>query len=285
MQEARPAGVDLTQQPTTIAVRQPRARGEVRAAFDGSSGTTRLTELRQAGSSRALFPRTPSKSLQMVLTNTSGGVTGGDQFRTDVTAGAGSVVTITTQAAERAYRAQPGQVGRVDTRLSVLAGSHLSWLPQETLLFDGCNFSRRLCVNLDTSSSCLVVEPLVFGRTAMGEAVNAGSLEDHLEINLDGQRIFLDRTRLVGDMAEILSRPAVAAGAGASAMVLMVSPAVEGRLDAVRALLPASGGASLVRENLMIARVLAADSFELRKSLVPLIELLHQDVIPRPWMI
>ena len=119
----------------------------------------------------------------------------------------------------------------------------------------------------------------------MGEAVNARSLEDHLELNLDGQRIFLDRTRLVGDMAEILSRPAVAAGAGASAIVLMVSPAVEGRLDAVRALLPASGGASLVRENLMIARVLAADSFELRKSLVPLIELLHQDVIPRPWMI
>ena len=69
----------------------------------------------------------------MVLTNTSGGVTGGDRFRTEISVSDGANVSVTTQAAERAYRAQPGQVGRVDTTLRIGAGCRLNWLPQETV--------------------------------------------------------------------------------------------------------------------------------------------------------
>jgi len=221
----------------------------------------------------------------MVVTNTSGGVTGGDRFRTDISVEAGGHVSVTTQAAERAYRAQPGQVGRVHTSLRVGAAGRLSWLPQETILFDGCAFARRLTLDVEPGGSALLVEPLVFGRSAMGESVTCGALDDRIEITFGGKPVFLDRTTLTGDIAAALDRPAVAAGARASALVGLVSPRAEVMLPLVRDMLPASGGASLVRADLMVVRLLALDAFVLRRTLVPLIELLHDDVIPRPWMI
>ncbi|MEO0918946.1 MAG: urease accessory protein UreD [Pseudomonadota bacterium] len=275
----------MTELPTSMAPLQPRARGEVCATFDVVGGTTRLVTLRQAGSSRALFPRTPSRTLQMVLTNTSGGVTGGDRFRTDIRVAAGAAVTVTTQAAERAYRAQPGQTGRVDTRLFVGRRSRLSWLPQETLLFDGCDFGRRLSVDLACDSTALVVEPLVFGRAAMGEILAGGGLDDRIELRCDGKPLYLDRVRLSGNLERALQRPAVADGSGASALVLYFAGDAEVRLPQMRALVSPLGGASQLTERLLVARLIAPDSFELRQCLVPLIELLHDDTIPRPWVI
>jgi urease accessory protein len=221
----------------------------------------------------------------MVLTNTSGGVTGGDRFRSDIAVTNGAEVTVTTQAAERAYRAQPDQTGRIDTKLRVDAGSRLNWVPQETILFDGCAFARRLTLDLSPGGTALIVEPVVFGRSAMGESVHAGSFDDRIEIRTDDTCVFLDRTRFEDDIAGRLDRPAIAAGARAAALVLFAGPAAEARLPAVRATLPETCGASLVRPDLMAARLLAEDAFALRRTLVPLIEALIDDTIPRPWMI
>ena len=275
----------MTNQMTPLVPTQPRARGEVRASFGCTDGATRLATLRQAGSSRALFPRTPSRALQMVLTNTSGGVTGGDRFKTDISVVEGAHVSVTTQAAERAYRAQPGQIGRVDTTLRIAGSSRLNWLPQETILFDGCAFSRRLTVDLKPDATALLVEPIVFGRSAMGETITRGMLDDRIEVRMSGDIVFLDRTRLDGDVAGVLRRSAVAAGACAAALVLFVSPKAEAVLPLLREMLPDTGGASLLGSEILVARLLAADAFTLRRSLVPILELLHEDVIPRPWTI
>lgn len=278
-------GVLLTKQLTTMLVSQPRARGEVRAVFDCAHGTARLSELRHSGSARALFPRTPSRALQMVLTNTSGGVTGGDRFRYDISTTGGAAVSVTTQAAERAYRAQPNQTGRIETTLQVCAGSRLSWLPQETILFEGCRFARRLSLDVEEGGAALLVEPLVFGRSAMGETIRAGALDDRIEIRSSGRLMFLDRTCLTGDISAALDRPAVADGAGASALIVLVGPTAEYHLPQIQAKLSGTEGASLLDPNLLVVRLLAEDAFTLRRSLVPLIEMLHEDVIPRPWMI
>ena len=272
---------ELLKPMTTV---QPRARGQVRASFDAARGVTRLATLRQAGSSRALFPRTASKSLQMVLTNTSGGVTGGDRFLNDISMTDGAV-TITTQAAERAYKAQPGQIGRIDTTLSVSGRGRLHWLPQETILFDGCNFSRRLSLEVSAGASALLVEPVVFGRSAMGEEVHSGAFSDQIDISIDKQVVFKDRTQLGGDIAAALGRRAVASGARAMAILVLVDDAVEVARDRLRPLLPETAGVSLVRDTVLVARFLATDAFELRKTLLPVIETLHGDQIPRPWMI
>lgn len=278
-------GECLTELPRQVIADQPRARGEARVAFCARGGVTRLSGLRQSGSMRALFPRSDAKNLQMVLTNTAGGVTGGDRFSTNLVLDQGACVSVTTQAAERAYRAQPGLVGRVDNRIDVSGGSRVNWLPQETILFDGCSLQRRLTIELDATASALVVEPLVFGRAAMNEDIRAGAFNDHIEIKRSGSTVFLDRTQLVGDISAQLARPAVADGDHAMALVLFAAPNADVMLENLRVLLPLTAGASLVSEDLLVARILAADSFELRKSLLPVIDLLHDDLIPRPWMI
>ena len=79
--------------------------------------------------------------------------------------GAGACLTLTTQAAERAYRAAAGW-GDVQSTVSVAAGATLHWLPQELILFDGCALSRRLRIDLAADARALVVEPVIFGRAA-----------------------------------------------------------------------------------------------------------------------
>ena len=271
---------------------QPRARGEVRLRADARDGTARLAGLRQAGSLRTLFPRHDGTALQVVLTNTSGGVTGGDRFRTEIAVSDAATVTLTTQAAERAYRAQPGETGRIDTALTARDTARINWLPQETILFDGCALERRLSLQLDRDASALVVEPVVFGRTAMGESVTRGAFGDRVEIRRDGAVQFLDRTRLTGAIADTLQRPhaeVVVAVDHQPLDVGIVGHALaqqpEAMLDPLRALLPPEGGASLVRPDLLVARLLAPDAFDLRRSLIPVIDALHEDTLPRPWMI
>ncbi len=63
-----------------------------------------------------LFPRPDTAALTAVLLNTAGGLTGGDRFSVSATAADGSRLTLTTQAAERVYRALPGTEARLTPR-------------------------------------------------------------------------------------------------------------------------------------------------------------------------
>ncbi len=122
-----------------------RARGAVEVSVALREGRSRLAHLFQQGSARALMPRVHGGAPEAVVINTAGGVTGGDRFRFAFDAGDGAALTVSTQAAERVYRASAG-VAEIDTTLTLGAGAALDWLPQETILFDGCALSRSLRV-------------------------------------------------------------------------------------------------------------------------------------------
>lgn len=264
---------------------QPRARGAVALAVKPGGGRSRIDGLRQAGSLKCLFPRADGAGLEAVLVNTAGGITGGDRFDIDAAAGPDTALTLTTQAAERAYRAAPGETGRLTTRLTVAAGARLNWLPQETILFDGSALERSLAVELAPGAEALICEPLVFGRLAMGEAVRAARFRDRVEITRAGAPLYLDAVDLAGDLAAHLDRPHVAAGARAMAALVFVSPTAEARLGALRAWLPPSAGASLIGDDVLALRLLADDSHALRQSLVPVLTSLLPETLPRCWMI
>jgi urease accessory protein len=95
--------------------------------------------------------------------------------------------------------------------------------------------------------------------------------------------VFADALHLQGDIHSQLQNPAVADGAGAMASLLLVAPVAETRLDGLRRILPKTAGASLIRPGVLFARILAGDSFELRKTLVPALRLLHGGELPRTW--
>nr|WP_269751606.1 urease accessory protein UreD [Pseudophaeobacter flagellatus] len=219
------------------------------------------------------------------MINTAGGITGGDDMRINAVVGIDAALTLTTQTAERAYRAQPGEVGQLRTKLTVAAGGHVNWLPQETILFQSCALSRRLDVDLAPDASALLVEPLIFGRMAMGEVVTQGLFHDHISIRRDGQMLYRDGLRFNGNMQAQLDRPHVAAGARAMATLIYVAPDAPGQLAPLRRLLPDKAGASVIGDDLLLLRLLATDAHDLRLSLIPVLNRLTRDTLPRCWMI
>jgi urease accessory protein len=219
-----------------------------------------------------------------VTLNTAGGITGGDRFDLSLSAQADTTLTLTTQAAERAYRAAAG-TGRIQNVAHVASGARLNWLPQETILFEGSRLTRRLDVTLEDTARCLLVESVIFGRTAMGEVLHDVVLSDHITLHRAGRVVFADRTHLSGDAHAHLSRSATGQGAAAMASLVFTAPGAGDLLDAARACLTGTAGISQPAPDLLFARLLAPDGFALRASLIPLIALFHPDPLPRPWMI
>lgn len=236
-----------------------------------------------SGALKALFPHAQGTApLQAVLLNTAGGLTGGDRLDIAASAGPDSHLTLTTQAAERLYASNSGQA-RVGTRLTVGPGATLMWLPQETILFNRSALHRQLHVDLLGNARLLLVEPLIFGRPAMGETLHNAALDDSIAIDRAGQPLYRDRVRLSGDLSARLARPAMAHGAGAAASLVYVAPDAEAHLAPLRALLPDTGGAGLLAPDLLVLRLLATDGFALRQTLLPVLDRLTGNRLPKAW--
>lgn len=264
---------------------QPRAVGHVELKVKSVSSATVLADLRQAGSLKCLFPRRSGPGLESVLVNTAGGVTGGDSFSCRADAGTGCTLTVTTQAAERAYRATAQDVGTIRNELTAQPGSRLNWLPQETILFDACALRRTTHIDLNGDAQLLYCEPVVFGRLAMGESVRTGQFYDRVEIRRDGRLLYLDAIRLDADIQAQLDRPFVANGARAMVCVVYAAHDAETHLEPLREMLPDTAGATLLEPDLLVMRLLAEDGFVLRQTLIPVLNRLHRSDLPRCWMI
>lgn len=193
-------------------------------------------------------------------------------------------LTITTQAAERAYQAQPRETGQITNVIKVRDHARLDWLPQETILFNGCSVRRSMTVDLAATSQLLLVEPMIFGRAAMGEILSQAHFQDRIEIRREGSPLYLDAVRLNGNVDQLLARRTLAAGAGAMTSVIYIAPDAEAQTPRVREMLADTGGVSLIDPDMMVMRLLAPCGFELRKTLIPILNHLTNNSLPRPWM-
>ena len=267
---------------STLRVRSVgRAELSVRPRPGPARPVTGIARLRTQGCLKLLFPK-GNDPLVGVLLNTSGGITGGDRLSTAIEVASGGALSLTTQAAERIYRAADGRA-RVETRLSVAPGAKLDWLPQETILFDRAALDRRLEAEVSGDAHLLVGEALVFGRRLSGERLDRIDLRDRIAIRRDGAPLLTDVFRL--DAAGPMAGPGTLAGAGAMATLVLAAPDACARLDAVRAELGPDGGASAPRDGVLAVRLLAPDGFELRARLARLLPLLAGSALPPNWRI
>jgi urease accessory protein len=262
-----------------------RAFGSLRVAMRSRDGMTVLSDLRQEGCLKARFPR-PVDWTELVTLNTSGGIAGGDVLRGEMVFAENARATIASQAAERYYRALPGDPpASVRTTITVGAGASVEWLPQETILFDRCAIDRVLDVDVAGEGRFTGVESLVFGRAEMGETVRTGRIADTIRVRRDGDLILHDAIRLAGPVASVLARPAVANGGRAVATIVHVATDAGTRLDAMRGkLAPFEAGAS-AWNGMLLARIVAADGAALRNAVVAGLQTLRDGrSLPRVWM-
>ncbi len=259
----------------------PRAEGRLTVSSKARDGENALDTLRTSGCLKTLFPLSRGP-LEIIAINTSGGLTSGDQIGIEARAGAASHMSLTTQAAERAYRAADGPA-TVTARLTVEDGATLFWLPQELILFDGAALHRRLEIALAPTSRLLMVEPIVFGRAAMGETVDQLAFRDRIRITRRDQPLYADGIDLIGDARAHLAHPATARRAGAIASLIYVAPDAEAHLQAAREMLPPTGGATLLQPDMLALRLAAPDSFQLRRHLLPILDRLSRNTLPKSW--
>ena len=260
-----------------------RATGRIRLSLGAKGSRTHRTGVHEAGSLRVRFPTAATEMLEAVLINTAGGMTGGDDFSISLSLDEGAQLLTGTAAAEKIYRSTGADCVFALT-IDAAAGSRCLWLPQETILFDRARLSRRIDVNLSSDATLVMAEAIVFGRSAMGEAVHEGSLADRWRIRRDGQLVFAENVRLDGAVASKLARPAVAGGGVAVATVLAV-PGDEQMIAAVR-----DCGERFVGEvgisawnGLAVARLCAPDGATLRRDLTMLVSALDV-TLPRLWL-
>ncbi len=275
----------------SVAVAQQRAneifaanRASGRIALDAAAvgGRTRRTRVHEAGSLRVRFPNVTAEALEAVIVNTGGGMTGGDRFAIEIALGEGARLTAGTAAAEKIYRSI-GPDAEMTVRLDVAAGGRLAWLPQETILFDGAQLKRRIDIDLAQGASLVMAEAVVFGRAAMGEAMNHGVFADRWRLRREGRLIFADNARLDGAIAEKLSASAVAAGGIAVANGAGGAGGRGDELSRVRALDFVGEAGISAWNGIALARLCARDGASLRHDLIAVLAALGQDV-PRLWL-
>lgn len=264
-----------------LALSAERSHGTARLSFRRAGVRTRLEGLYQSGSAKA-FVHASNGDQDVVFLNTSGGMTGGDRISYGLTLGEGCRVTATTQTAERAYSSADG-VAEVRVSHDLAAGAHLDWLPQETILFDRSALNRRTEVALAPTASCLLLEAVVLGRAAMGETVRTLALTDHRKVTRRGVPVLFEPLALC--TSALQAGLGVLRGVKVFASVALVSDGAEARVPAVRAILDEPGVESGVSgfDGKLTVRLLAADSWPLRRQLLRLLEVLREGPLPRVW--
>jgi len=260
-----------------------RAVGEIALAVEATPDGTRRTRTREAGSLRVRFPGAAA-GLEAVLINTAGGAAGGDRLAVEVAVGAGASLTVTSAAAEKIYRSL-GPDTDVAITLRVAAGGTLAWLPQETILFDRARLNRSIEVDLADGASLLLAEAVVFGRSAMGETMEHGSVRDRWRVRRGGRLILAEGVWLEGDIARALDERAVAGSGVAVATVLKV-PCQEAGIAAVRALDGQFTGEVGISawNGFAVVRLCARDGAALRQDLIAVLAALGGHALPRLWL-
>jgi urease accessory protein len=261
-----------------------RAHGAVKFGVHLQDGVTRRGILHESGSLRVRFPSPEAEGLSGVFVNTAGGIAGGDRFDIEIAAGEGARLTLTTAAAEKVYRA-PGPVAELNIALKAESGAHLSWLPQETILFDRARISRRFDIDLAETASLLLCEIVVFGRSAMGERMLHGEFVDRWRLRRGGRLVFAETIRLDGEIGEKLAQPAIAKGGVAIGTALIV-PGDEAVVERIREAADQFGGEVGISawNGFAIARFCAQDAARLRADMMAVLGRASGVALPRLWL-
>jgi urease accessory protein len=264
-----------------------RSIGSCRIVVKGSERGNQIVDLCQRSPVRVLFPQAePGGFEEAVLINTSGGIAGGDRLDTAVTALADARITLTSQAAERIYRALD-QPSRISTTLVVADSAKLSWCPQETIVFDRARMKRQTHIAVSSGAELLALEWIVLGRAAHGETVVSGEVIDSWRVEKDGKLVWADCLRITDDAFPQVGRNALLADCSAVATLVYFGTDLEKRLECLRdwaASLTCNAAATMVG-GLIVVRFAAPAASTLRAGLCSLLQQFDHAFGPGPFRV
>jgi urease accessory protein len=264
-----------------------RADGSGRVVLTGSKKGARIVDLFQRSPIRIMFPRTSSDAIEeAVFLNTAGGVAGGDRLESAVTALTNASIAVSSQAAEKVYRAL-NEPARIATKLKACESARLAWLPQETIVFNWGCLSRETEIELSSGAELLALEWLVLGRAAHGEEMIGGYILDSWRVKKDGRLIWADSFRVANEVFPHLHRKALLSDCKAIGTLIYFGPDLETRLEFLRDIAPSleCHCAATSVGGLIIVRFAATVSYELRLALRSVLHQFSGELGPGPFCV
>lgn len=279
-----------------------RAAGTATIGFKRRGAETVIDDLYQQGSAKVRLARSePNRLSEAVLINTSGGLTDRDRFTANLIWGEDCTAIITTQAAERIYKARAGtdyasetDHAAISTNLTIGPGATAFWLPQETIMFDRAAYTRKTLIDMAANATLVAIESTLFGRGAMGETIGDGSVKEIWQIRIEGELVFADALALSGAIDQTLDKAVVTNGARAISTLIYVGPDLDGTRDQINAIIDdqnATGRAGTVGDS-VVTRLFAKTGHALRQISMPILESLMKktaklpdakSLLPRVW--
>ena len=242
-----------------------------------------LKKLYQQGASKAIIPNSYRRFKELVLVNTSGGMTSGDSYLNNFNL-SGSDICITTQTAEKIYSGfgQPAKL-KIDIDLNE---SNLLWLPQELILFNQCNFSRRINININNNSNLIMSETTVYGRTSMGEVIEKGFFSDIWEIFCEGKLVHVEASGFDGNISKLLNNRTTFDNKYAVNTILVIGKLFYEKIKNINVEKFENDEVKIAMsewDNKVLIRSIGTNSYYLKFAIMGLLSYILDNEIPKVW--
>ena len=274
--------------PANTALFTPSWHAELELGYGRFGDCTRPTLRRHLGPLRVqkhLYAEGP-EVCQHIIVHPPGGIAGGDQLNINVRVGPDAWAQLTSPGAAKWYRAAGPAYQAVE--LSVAAGATLEWLPQETIVFSAAQAELSTRIELEGDARLFYWDMVALGRLASGERFEQGHFQSHLDIRRDGQLLWHERQRIVGNDG-LLDSPIGLDGNPVFATLLVTGDISAELLETCRNLPNPVRGDLTQLPGLLVARCLASEALEARGWLIELWRLLRpvllgrEALAPRIW--
>jgi urease accessory protein len=223
---------------------------------------------------------------QHIIVHPPGGIAGGDRLDISASVGRDAWAQITSPGAAKWYRAAGPAYQTLE--LKVAAGATLEWLPQETIIFSAAQAELRTAIDLEGDARLFYWDVVALGRPASGERFDLGHFQAQLDIRRDGQLLWHERQRIVGNDG-LLDSPIGLDGQPVFATLLVTGEVDSELLEKCRSLNNDVRGDLTQLPGLIVARCLASEALLARGWLIDLWRLLRpallgrEAVPPRIW--
>ena len=237
----------------------------------------------QSGCCKILNPKNYNEFKELVLINTSGGITCNDNIKINAVIN-NSQLSVCTQAAEKIY-AGIGDPARVEININ-LNNSTMYWLPKELILFDNSKLRRNININLSDNSNLIFCETTIFGRKAMSEKIKNISFSDQWKIYSNSSIKHFEAINIKGSTIDNFKNNYTFSNQSSLSTILIFGDIVhqlESMLSKIKKNLGNHYCEMTKFDDKIIIRCLADDYYDLKKTLNIIMKNVINDKLPKSW--
>jgi len=242
-----------------------------------------IKKLFQSGSSKVLLPNSYNDNNELVLINTTGGITCNDSLKIEISL-ENSDASISTQAAEKVYEGI-GESALIDINIK-LKNANLYWLPKELILFNKSKLKRRININLDNNSNFIFCETSILGRKAMSEKIQNIFFSDIWKVTKNSKLKHVEAININGKTNKILNNRFTFDNHSSFSTILMFGEIFERIQNDIRKIIENIKDIFCeisIWDKKTVIRSIANDNYDLKKTLNYILKNTINDKIPKNW--